>query len=490
MGMVLEQMDIKRVIRSRNTSKKHKVLLGQYLTPAPVASYMASLIDFSSFREISLLDPGAGLGVLGISAIEYIKKNDPTKKISLEVYEIDKTIIDELSKNLDTVSKINQVQYRIFEEDFIESSVFKIGWNVQKRYSHIIMNPPYKKLPSGSLQHKLLEDADINTVNYYSAFIWLALKMLQPQGQVIAIIPRSFCNGPYYRPFREYISKNFSLEHIHIFESRKQAFRDDAVLQENVIFVIRNSNETGNTKISWSSDSIMSDYCEILAPKESIINNKDKQLFFNIPINEDNKDCNNCFNLFSTIDSLGLSVSTGPIVDFRLKNELLDRINDAAVPLLYPIHFKDYRLKWPQISKKPNAIRRCEYVDKNVFPNGNYVVIRRFSSKEEKHRIIASLVSENDIKYSQYTFENHLNVIHNQKNGLNRYIALGLIVYLNSNYIDFEFRKFSGHTQVNSTDIRNMNFPTTDQLKSMGEILEKNGSWDNFDNILRDVLHE
>jgi adenine-specific DNA-methyltransferase len=490
MSVMLEQMDTKRIIRSQNTSKQHKTLLGQYLTPASVANYMASLIDFSSFDEISILDPGAGQGALGISAIEYIKKSDPTKIISLDAYEIDKTIIDELSKNLESISAIHHIQYQVFKDDFIESSVYKIGWNVQNKYSHIIMNPPYKKLSSGSMQHKLLGDVGINTVNYYSAFIWLALKMLQPNGQVIAIIPRSFCNGPYYKPFREYILQNVSLEHIHIFESRKQAFIDDDVLQENVIFVFRNSKKIRNTKISWSSNSIMSDYNEISQPKDSIVKKEDKQLFFNIPIDGNCKDRNICPNFFSTINDLGLSVSTGPIVDFRLKDELLDCISDNSVPLFYPIHFKDYRLLWPQISKRANAINKSEYLDKNVFPKGNYVVIRRFSSKEENHRIVASLISENDIQYPQYTFENHLNVIHDHKLGLSLYIALGLIVYLNSNYVDSEFRKFSGHTQVNATDIKNMLFPSIDELKTMGKILESYDSWSNFDKILEDVLYE
>jgi len=53
---------------------------------------------------------------------------------------------------------------------------------------------------------------------------------------MVAITSRSFCNGPYFRPFREFFLGQMSFEHIHVFESRKEAFRDDDVLQENIIF--------------------------------------------------------------------------------------------------------------------------------------------------------------------------------------------------------------------------------------------------------------
>ena len=59
----------------------------------------------------------------------------------------------------------------------------------------------------------------------------------------MAIIPRSFCNGPYYRPFRDFILRRGALRHMHLFDSRNKAFKDDEVLQENVIVCL---NAAGN----------------------------------------------------------------------------------------------------------------------------------------------------------------------------------------------------------------------------------------------------
>ena len=60
--------------------------------------------------------------------------------------------------------------------------------------------------------------------------------MLVNGGELVAITPRSFCNGPYFKPFREDFLETMSLRRLHVFKSRSAAFSRDAVLQENIIF--------------------------------------------------------------------------------------------------------------------------------------------------------------------------------------------------------------------------------------------------------------
>jgi adenine-specific DNA-methyltransferase len=45
-------------------------------------------------------------------------------------------------------------------------------------------------------------------------------------------------------------------------------------------------------------------------------------------------------------------------------------------------------------------------------PNAWYVLVRRFSAKEEKRRIVASVYDPNRVAGSKVGFENHLNVLH------------------------------------------------------------------------------
>ena len=71
--------------------------------------------------------------------------------------------------------------------------------------------------------------------------------------------------------------------------------------------------------------------------------------------------------------------------------------------------------------------------DKWLYPNGWYCVVRRFSSKEEKRRIVASVVQPHRFPKAELLgFENHLNVFHERKGGLPESLARGLAVFLST----------------------------------------------------------
>ena len=75
----------------------------------------------------------------------------------------------------------------------------------------------------------------VETVNLYSGFLALSIELLEREGELVAIVPRSFCNGPYYKPFRYLMLKRTAIVSIHLFDARDSAFAADNVLQENVI---------------------------------------------------------------------------------------------------------------------------------------------------------------------------------------------------------------------------------------------------------------
>ena len=121
-------------------------------------------------------------------------------------------------------------------------------------FTHAILNPPYKKINSDSAHRALLRAVRLETVNLYTAFVGLALALMAEGGELVAIVPRSFCNGPYYKPFREWILAKASVEHIHLFHSRTSAFNDDDVLQENVIIKLVRGKKQGQITITTASE--------------------------------------------------------------------------------------------------------------------------------------------------------------------------------------------------------------------------------------------
>ena len=165
-------------------------------------------------------------------------------------------------------------------------------------------------------------------------------------------------------------------------------------------------------------------------------------------------------------DELGIEISTGKVVDFRAKRHLKQEAEPDDFPLIYPGHLQKGKVVWPlDNSKKPNGLAISAEHENLLVPNGTYVLIKRFSSKEQRRRIEATLFNSETVKPSYAVgFENHLNYIHSNQKGLEQELAEGLTLYLNSSLADMYFRLFSGHTQVNATDLRNFPFPSRDEL--------------------------
>jgi adenine-specific DNA-methyltransferase len=103
-----------------------------------------------------------------------------------------------------------------------------------------------------------------------------------------------------------------------------------------------------------------------------------------------------------------------------------------------------------------------------LVPKGHYVLVKRFSSKEEKRRVVAVVLDPNDVPGNWVGLENHLNYFHASGKPLSAELAAGLNVFLNSTIVDTYFRQFNGHTQVNATDLRMLRYPSRGMLISMG----------------------
>ena len=445
-----------------------KIEFGQFMTPANVAQFMASL--FSGRKsEVRLLDAGAGAG----SLINAFVKRWGSQGVSVSAYEIDPTMISYLCETLGRYGNCSGFEAKIIDQDFIRDAVYRIKMGNKERFTQAIQNPPYKKINSDSEHRALLRAAGLETVNLYTAFLGLTIDLMEKGGEIVAIIPRSFCNGPYYKPFREWMLKKCSLDHIHLFHSRTSAFNDDDVLQENVILKLACGKKQGKVTITTSNDPSFSDLEAHEYLFSQIVHDDDEQKFIHVPTAPTHGGIGGVALASRSLGEIGLEVSTGPVVDFRLKEFLREQPEIGAAPLLYPTHFSKGSLEWPRKSKKPNAIMNTAETKKWLYPNGSYTVVRRFSSKEERRRIVAHVVDPDAFKGSAIGFENHLNVFHSRKKGIDKNIANGLSVFLNCTPVDEYFRRFSGHTQVNATDLRLLRYPELDELKELGQWLQK-----------------
>lgn len=463
---------VRREVLSR-TPQKHKADLGQFMTPLSVARFMAALFPPSTLQICRLLDAGAGVGALSCAFLDRWRAGDfAFEAVEATAYEIDPVLRAHLAQHL---AGYRNVTPRIVTGDYIELATAD---SLQRPgFTHAILNPPYKKINSHSAHRLALRSVGIETVNMYSAFVALAVAQAAPGGQVVAIIPRSFCNGPYYRPFRDFILERAALRHMHLFASRSKAFKDDDVLQENIIVRLERDGRQGPVTVTTSTDDTFADLASHEHPFARIVFSDDPERFIHVPTSPEKDALELSGAVRSALADVGVKVSTGPVVDFRLKEHLRAMPERGTVPLLYPGHFNGSGTTWPvEGAKKPNAIVRDKESEKWLYPNGFYCVVRRFSSKEEKRRIVASVVDPGAFGNAPMLgFENHLNVFHENKRGLPKALAHGLALFLNTTAVDEHFRRFNGHTQVNATDLKLMKYPSREVLIQLGEwAMQKN----------------
>ena len=350
---MLSIVENSRISISKTTGQSKKSLLGQFFTPANIACFMANLFTRISGSSCLLLDAGAGIGSLSAAFLErYVSNDFEFNNIEIDAFEIDQSLLPHLTETIEEYKKQAAVKLTVRNDDFIKTAVNSLCGDLFNkelpRYTHAILNPPYKKIRSNSAYRITLRKAGIETVNLYSAFVALAIALLDVGGQVVAIIPRSFCNGPYYLPFRRFIIERAAFQHIHLFSSRNMAFKDDDVLQENVIIMLERDAPQKDVKITTSNDASFTDLKTFNCQFDDIIAPDDPHLFIHIPTSPIKKILHKTSSVRYYPDEMGISISTGPVVDFRLKKNLKEMPEKDTVPLLYPGHFNGYAAQWPE----------------------------------------------------------------------------------------------------------------------------------------------
>ena len=485
-------------------------LKGQIFTPPKIASFMAGLFA-SQKSTIRILDPGAGTGILVAAVCDrLIQENRQNLEILVHVYENDKNVLPFLKSTLEAcknaLNTVNcSMDYQIFNDDFIlhHAKVKKSGkcvvysLDLNTRYDLVISNPPYYKLNKSSPEALALEKYVYGQPNIYAFFMLLSGMLLDKTGEMVFITPRSFCSGLYYSKIRRWFVHTLTLDRLHLFETRKDVFVDDQILQENLIFHATNiqPKPDGKTLISVSYDRQFTQYQELTVPSSDVAFCRGDDCYIRIPTSE------NDLKVIEIVDSwpqnlntLGFEISTGPVVDFRALKYLRNTIeNSQCVPLLWMHNIRGIDVEWSvEKNGKAKAIEITPGSKNLVVPMRNYVLLKRFTSKEQKKRVHAAVLDAG--RFPDFEFiglENHLNYIHKKRAIMTLDEAYGLAAVMNTTIIDQYFRALNGNTQVNATDIRVVSLPDYEQIVAIGKLIRKKDpdSKSDCDDAIAKVLH-
>lgn len=471
------------------TSLKYRKKRGQYFTPRRISQLMVEQFEqVNKKEEIKILDPGAGIGIFESAFCEYMKSVKNVRnnlKISIDLYENDLSLLTLLKRNM-TACKRNmrsigvKFSYKIYYEDFISSNASIFNDNHEKfdvnneKYDLVISNPPYYKIRKDSPEiSKMINIINGAPTNIYPLFMALSAKLLKEGGEMTILTPRSYCSGLHFKKFRKWFFRIVKPNKIHIFESRREVFKKYNVLQEIVILTATKTQKMPkNVSISVSNGIPNKKLNNIKYPYDKIMVEKDDDIIMRIPTSElDELIASHIDKFDNNLNSFGLKVSTGPVVPFRTKDLILkyQDIDGDFFPLIWMHNIVDGKIKWPvDRDDRHMGIRISEESKKISIPNKNYILIKRFSAKEGKQRIVAGIYLRKFLKSDFIGIENHINYIYRKDGELSINEAYGIAALLNSALYNKYFQISNGSTQVNASEIRQMPFPSLRTIRLIG----------------------
>lgn len=417
----------------------------QFLTPMPVAEQAMSLFT-STDKPVRILDLGSGSGILSAVTAKQSARGSSVVAIEQDA-DLARASEASLRQVCDNVEVINK-------------SVFDVLLDAQ--FDRVILNPPYKKISPTVIA---TSSGGVKVTNLYTAFLATAIQALDEGGECVAIIPRSWMNGDYFKDFRKWMLNECSLDALAVYGSRQEHFKDMNILQE--IMLVKVSKRSQVKKVTVYADASPVEPLE-QQPHESValkalLMGRDRI----VRIQQQDPRLSG----FKTMADQGLWVSTGKLVWFRNR----DVLSNVEKPDGHPLYWSDNQNG--VVTVHPVKCDREQWViDKAdtrnvVLPAGSYCLVNRFSAKEQHHRIYASYLHSG----VEFVADNKLNYVHQgtsrQTIPLDDKAARGLTLWLSSSIVDEWYRQVSGSTQVNATDLRQMPCPSKTQLSALADSL-------------------
>ena len=440
---------------------------------------MADLFTIPKQKTITVLDAGAGSGILACAMVERLETVEEIKEICVTCYETDENVLPLLEENLLYVQNksTKKVDIKIVTENYITSQYLDFnhmlgGDEEPQKYDLVIGNPPYMKISKAAPEATAMPSVCYGAPNMYFLFASMSLFNLKNNAEMVYIIPRSWTSGAYFKRFREYFLSEGKLVHIHLFGSRNKVFDKEEVLQETIIVKIRKTKIQPET-VTITSTNTNKDFnqCTTLVVPYDIVVSGDELYVYLVTNEEEVSVLKKLHQWNKTLPEIGLKMKTGLTVDFRNRDILRNTEEEGAVPLFYSQHIKEGEVHFP-IQKEH------EYVvtdQKGLMQdNHNYLFVKRFTAKEESRRLQCGVyLAKKFPQYSKISTQNKINFIDGLLTNMSECLVYGLYVLFNSTIYDKYYRILNGSTQVNSTEINAMPVPDIDVIQEMGKKMMK-----------------
>ena len=486
----------------REKSKSQNVRLGRLFTKKDTARLMADMIIIDKNKTAyTILDPGAGTGILSAAAIEKICTSAPKcEQIFLTCYENNPVFLPMLEDNLERIRKKCRHDYdvklfvTIYPENYLIDSkkhytvtFFDV---VEDKYDIVICNPPT------DLSDKNSEEADgiggISQLKLSRAFLFakLAASHVEEGGQLIMLLPTTYASASALVPIRKEISDNLSVSAIHLFVGKQKNEKRATPLKKNFVIAYKKGAAPDTLNITTSLDDGKNVTPLPALPYGFVVSENGGMLTLPKSV-EDTRIVKYISSFPETLSSLGLKMSTGLVVDSKCEGLLFSEPVKGTVPLIRPATLKKGKVEFPQPVKRqyiapvsPSLVQR----------NKNIILIKRVPAKSDERFVNSGVHLASNMPDTKYiSTHNKLNYIDtkNKHDEMPARLAFGIFTLLNSTIYDRYISIISKSKQINSKELRDLPMPPRNIIENMGMrlISSRQTSVEVCDAIVNPTLH-
>jgi adenine-specific DNA-methyltransferase len=479
-------------------------LLGQYMTPSPIARYILRASGYRAEERIlaqRLCDPACGSGVFLVEAVHtYLQAlrqaGVPVEqwypKVANAVLGID---IDPIAClyarfNLSVVLAPAVLSWMaanprrspeplpIFERDTLSSLAAEIEEpgimespspepRLAGQFDLVVGNPPYCKLGQMSPElRRAFADSIYGHPNAYGMFLHAGIEMLRPGGRLGFIVPRSMLSGLYFQNLRRMIEESTWIEEVSVFADRKRVF--SRVLQGTMILVfqkkrpaepaMKEERRVRTAVVRSIPDLENGGPAHFLAAPSQVARRLNGTTVWFV------SDRERTYSLLDKIvgrhpllgsSAIACPARTGPIVWNRVKPFLRQGGGAGTLPLVWATDVGRFQFSFGSAGESRPAFLADNRETERLATLGPSLLVQRVTADEQARRIVASLARLPGSR--RYFVENHLNLLQPTPGTP---VALEFLLgVLSSDVVEFMFRSMNGNTQVSATELNLLPIP-------------------------------
>ncbi len=466
----------------REKSKSENIRLGRLFTKKNTARLMADMLKIDKSKAAyTVLDPGAGTGILSAAVIEKIcKEATGCKQIFLTCYENNPVFLPMLEDNLERIRKKCRHDYdvRLFVTVYDENYLINVKNHytvtfydtVEDKFDIIICNPPTELIEKGSADAKSV--GDITMLKISSAFLFakVASHHLEEGGQLAIMLPTTIASASSLNDYRRDLASTLSLRKIHLFVGKQKNEKRAIPLKKNIVICYENSKEHNDIFISTSTDEGSPEKITYLPALsyDFVVDSNDGTLTLPKSI-EETKIVKYIGTFPETLTTLGLKMSTGLVVDSKCVGMLSDQELATTVPLIRATAISNGAIVFPTPGVKKQYLIPVEI---SLFQrNKNMIIIKRVPAKSDERFINAAVYFAGQRPANQYiSTHNKINFIDtkDENDEMCARLVFGLYALLNSTIYDRYISIVSKSKQINSKEMRSIPFPPKYLIENMG----------------------